>query len=152
MFRTYPIRRSNKFDQRTGWSSEARSAESFRARSTPKHQDIKYSCKDRREKGSNERIAVAIAQQAEQYLRELSVAARSPKILQKLRGMCIAEAKKIQACRQRAHTDLEMVGAAVRGASTKASPELPPNWSRLSAAEGRQRIQSEYGFDPPAGE
>lgn len=44
--------------------------------------------------------------------------------------------------------DRNIVAAAVRGASTKASAEPPPNYSRMSNAEYRKKVQDEYGFDP----
>lgn len=44
--------------------------------------------------------------------------------------------------------DREAVAAAVRGASTKASPEPPANLGGMSTAEYRQHVRQQYGFDP----
>ena len=44
--------------------------------------------------------------------------------------------------------DREVVAAAVRGASTKAPAEQPPNFSRMSNSEYRKDVQERYGFDP----
>lgn len=44
--------------------------------------------------------------------------------------------------------DRAIVAAAVRGASTKAPDDKPPNYSSLSNTEYRKEIQDRYGFDP----
>lgn len=44
--------------------------------------------------------------------------------------------------------DREAVTAAIRGASTKAPEDTPPNFSRMSNAEARKEIREKYGFDP----
>lgn len=44
--------------------------------------------------------------------------------------------------------DREAVAAAVRGASTKASPDRPANYGHMPASEGRKDVIEKYGFDP----
>lgn len=47
-----------------------------------------------------------------------------------------------------ATSDKEAVAAAVRGASTKAPPEKPPNLGQLSNPEYRKKVKEDWGFDP----
>lgn len=44
--------------------------------------------------------------------------------------------------------DRAAVSAAVRGASSRAPAEPPPNLSRMSNSEYRQKVIQDYGFDP----
>jgi hypothetical protein len=44
--------------------------------------------------------------------------------------------------------DREAVTAAVRGASTKVTPEPAPNFGNMSNSEFRKTVRDKYGFDP----
>lgn len=44
--------------------------------------------------------------------------------------------------------DRDAVAAAVRGASTKAPEEKPPDFSRMNNQEGRKAVMEKFGFDP----
>jgi hypothetical protein len=44
--------------------------------------------------------------------------------------------------------DQEAVAAAVRGSSTKAPEDRPPNFGGMSNAEYRQHVRATYGYDP----
>lgn len=44
--------------------------------------------------------------------------------------------------------DTEIVAAAVKGASTKAPEEKPPNFSQMNNNEFAKEVRSKYGFDP----
>lgn len=58
-------------------------------------------------------------------------------------------AKKVAKMPDRTATeDREAVTAAVRGASTKAPAEAPPNYTRASNSDFRKDVQTKYGFDP----
>lgn len=58
-------------------------------------------------------------------------------------------AKKFSKMPDRSATeDREAVTAAVRGASTKAPAEAPPNYASSSNADFRKDVRAKYGFDP----
>jgi hypothetical protein len=60
----------------------------------------------------------------------------------------LAEATKMKAIDRKATDTYLAFAAAVRGASTRATAEPPPDFTDMSNAEGRQKVIENYGFDP----
>jgi hypothetical protein len=81
---------------------------------------------------------------------QLNIAANSPAILRQVRNQIMSEAKKKPPpIDEQVTADVAGVAQYIRdGQGPINIPEPPVRWGNLSAREGREKVKTDFGFDP----